>query len=142
MISWFDGAQLNVSVNALDRHVEGGRGNAPAVTFEADDGSTTSYTYAEVLQEVCRIANVLRDAGVGKGDTVTISLPMIPTALFTMLACARIGAVHSVVFAGFSAEAVGDRIADCRSKVGLPMMGMRSRHHDGIAGRCHGGLRH
>ncbi len=116
-IKWFDGAQLNVSVNCLDRHVAAGRGDAPAISFEADDGEMSTYSFSEVLEQVCRLGNLLRANGVGKGDRVTIYMPMIPELAFTLLACARIGAIHSVVFGGFSADSLAQRIVDCTSDV-------------------------
>jgi acetyl-CoA synthetase len=106
-----------LSVNALDRHVAAGFGGAPAVTFEADDGTSATYTFAEVLENVCATARVLEAHGVKRGDTVSIVLPMIPQLLFTLLACARMGAVHSAIFAGFSAEAIAERITNAKSAV-------------------------
>lgn len=91
-----------ITVNALDRHVAAGFGARPALTFEADDGASRTYSYEEVLDEVCALAHVLASHGVTKGSTVSLCLPMVPSLLFAMLACARIGAVHSVIFAGFS----------------------------------------
>ena len=116
-IKWFDGAQLNVSVNCLDRHIAAGRGEAPAISFEADDGEMSTYSFSEVLEQVCRLGNLLRANGVTKGDRVTIYMPMIPELAFTLLACARIGAIHSVVFGGFSADSLAQRIVDCTSDV-------------------------
>lgn len=116
-VTWFNGAQLNITVNALDRHIAAGFGDAPAVTFEADDGSSTTITFAQVLDATCATARVLEAAGVKRGDTVSVYLPMIPQLLFTLLACARMGAVHSTIFAGFSADAVAERITNARSSV-------------------------
>ena len=116
-IKWFDGAQLNVSVNCLDRHIAAGRGEAPAISFEADDGGACTYSFNEVLEQVSRLGNLLRANGVGKGDRVTVYMPMIPELAFTLLACARIGAIHSVVFGGFSADSLAQRIVDCTSDV-------------------------
>jgi acetyl-CoA synthetase len=113
---WFLGGKLNVSHNCLDRHIEK-NGNKPALMWEAEDGSTLQFTYRELLERVCRIANALESLGVKPGDCVAIYLPMIPELPIAMLACARIGAVHSVVFGGFSATALADRIADAKSKV-------------------------
>lgn len=96
--SWFKGAKLNVTENCLDRHVAAGRGDAPALTWEADDGASTTFSYRQVLEHVSRIANVLRAQGVRKGDPVTIVMPMVPDLAFAILACARIGAPHSVIF--------------------------------------------
>jgi acetyl-CoA synthetase len=114
---WFIGGKLNVSYNCLDRHVEGGKADKVALLWEGEPGDTRSYTYAELLGEVARFANALRGLGVGRGDRVTIYLPMIPEAAIAMLACARIGAVHSVVFGGFSPESLADRNNDAQSKV-------------------------
>ncbi|MFP4149765.1 MAG: acetate--CoA ligase [Nitriliruptoraceae bacterium] len=113
---WFVGGQLNVSANCLDRHVDAGHGDQVAYHWEGEPGDTRTLTYADLLAEVGRAANALKALGVGKGDRVAIYLPMIPELAVTMLACARIGAVHSVVFGGFSANALRDRIndADCR----------------------------
>ncbi|HXY79237.1 MAG TPA: AMP-binding protein, partial [Candidatus Bathyarchaeia archaeon] len=113
---WFVGGKLNVSYNCLDRHIEK-NGNKPALVWEAEDGSTVQFTYAELRDRVCRFANALQSLGVKTGDCVAIYLPMIPELPIAMLACARIGAIHSVVFGGFSATALTDRIADAKSKV-------------------------
>ncbi|WP_240609450.1 acetate--CoA ligase [Phenylobacterium deserti] len=116
-IRWFADGVLNVSVNCLDRHIAA-RGDQTAIIWESDDPEIhTTLTYRELLAEVCRMANVLKAKGVRKGDRVTIYLPMIPAAAVAMLACARIGAVHSVVFGGFSPDALAGRIQDCDSKV-------------------------
>ncbi len=116
-IRWFDDGTTNVAVNCVDRHLDA-RGDQVAIIWEADEpGQSRSITYRELHEEVCRFANVLRAQGVGVGDTVTIYLPMIPEAAFAMLACARIGAVHSVVFGGFSSESLAGRIKDCASRV-------------------------
>ena len=114
---WFVGGKLNVAANCLDRHVAGGLGDRVAIHWEGEPGDTRAITYAELLAEVQRFANALKDLGVGKGDRVNIYLPMIPEAAVAMLACARIGAAHSVVFGGFSAQALADRIADAEAKV-------------------------
>ena len=112
-IRWFEGARLNVSENCLDRHLES-RGDKAAIIWEGNEpGETRTITYRELHNEVCRCAAMLQRLGVGKGDRVAIYLPMIPEAAIAMLACARIGAIHTVVFAGFSAEALRDRINDC-----------------------------
>ncbi len=112
-IKWFDGATLNASENCLDRHVANGRGDKAALIWEGDDpGQDKTFTYSELLAYVCRWANVLKDAGIKKGDRVCLYLPMTPALPAAMLACARIGAVHSVVFAGFSADSLRDRILD------------------------------
>ena len=114
---WFVGGQLNVSYNCLDRHVLAGRGDKVAFHFEGEPGDTRTVTYADLLDETQRFANVLKGLGVGKGDRVNIYLPMIPEAAVAMLACARIGAAHSVVFGGFSAHSLRDRINDAEAKV-------------------------
>ncbi|MGA8036516.1 MAG: acetate--CoA ligase [Candidatus Acidiferrales bacterium] len=113
---WFVGGKLNVSHNCLDRHLEK-NGNKPALMWEAEDGSAIQFTYAELHERVCRFANALSGLGVKPGDCVAIYMPMVPEAVIAMLSCARIGAVHSVVFGGFSATALADRIADAQAKV-------------------------
>lgn len=112
---WFLGGRLNVSFNCLDRHVLAGAGDKVAIHWEGEPGDTRTITYAEMLDEVQRCANVLRSLGVAAGDRVNIYLPMIPEAAVAMLACARIGAVHSVVFGGFSSQALADRINDAEA---------------------------
>ena len=114
---WFVGGQLNVAHNCLDRHVAAGRGDKVAIHFEGEPGDTRAITYAELLDEVQRFANALKGLGVQTGDRVNIYLPMIPEAAVAMLACARIGAAHSVVFGGFSSQALADRINDAEAKV-------------------------
>jgi acetyl-CoA synthetase len=109
---WFVGGRLNASVNCLDRHLEAGRGNQAALVWEGEPGDRSTWTYFALHREVNRFGNVLRDLGVGKGDRVAIYMPLIPEAIVAMLACARIGAIHSVVFGGFSAESLRDRILD------------------------------
>ena len=116
-VTWFAGGQLNASVNCLDRHVDAGGGDKVAFYWEGEPGDTRVLTYRELLDEVCRLANALRSLGVGKGDRVNIYLGMVPELPIAMLACARIGAPHSVVFGGFSAEALRDRINDAEAKV-------------------------
>ena len=114
---WFIGGKLNVSYNCLDRHVIAGKGDKVAFHFEGEPGDTRTITYSQMLDEVQKFANVLKGLGVNKGDRVNIYLPMIPEAAVAMLACARIGAVHSVVFGGFSSQALSDRINDAEAKV-------------------------
>jgi acetyl-CoA synthetase len=114
---WFVGGKLNVSHNCLDRHVAAGHGDQVAYHWEGEPGDTRTITYAELLEDVGRAANALRELGVERGDRVAVYLPMIPELPVTMLACARIGAVHSVVFAGFSAQALRDRINDSDCKI-------------------------
>ncbi|GAB6900369.1 acetate--CoA ligase [Kineosporia succinea] len=114
---WFVGGTLNVAYNCVDRHVEAGNGDRVAIHFEGEPGDTRSITYAELQKEVSKAANALLGLGVEAGDRVAIYLPMIPEAVISMLACARIGAAHSVVFGGFSAEALRSRIDDADAKV-------------------------
>ena len=114
---WFVGGELNVSYNCLDRHVLAGRGDMVAFYWEGEPGDTRTVTYRELLDETQKFANVLLSLGVRKGDRVNIYMPMIPEAAIAMLACARIGAAHSVVFGGFSAQALADRINDAAAKV-------------------------
>ena len=115
-IKWFIGGKLNVSYNCIDRHLKN-KANDVALIWEADDMNTPSkkITYAELSESVNRLANVLKAQGVKKGDVVTIYMPMIPEATYAMLACTRIGAIHSVVFGGFSPDSIADRIRDCDS---------------------------
>ncbi|MCB0318591.1 MAG: acetate--CoA ligase [Bdellovibrionales bacterium] len=113
-ISWFQGAKLNACFNCVDRHLET-RANKTAIIWEANEpGECESYTYKELHQEVCKTANVLKQIGVKKGDRVAIYMPMMPQLVFTMLACARIGAIHSIIFAGFSATSIKDRVLDAK----------------------------
>jgi acetyl-CoA synthetase len=114
---WFIGGKLNAAYNCLDRHLSSARRNKAALLWEGEPGDTRVLTYWDLHREVSKFANVLKGLGVGKGDRVAIYLPMIPEAVVAMLACARIGAVHSVVFGGFSAESLQDRINDARAKV-------------------------
>ena len=114
---WFVGGKLNLSENCLDRHASTWRKNKAAIIWEGEPGEVRVVTYGELLRDVCKFANVLKSLGVSKGDRVGIYLPMIPEAAVAMLACARIGAVHSVVFGGFSAEAVSDRMNDAEAKL-------------------------
>jgi acetyl-CoA synthetase len=114
---WFVGGRLNVSYNCVDRHVEAGRGDRVAFHWEGEPGDTRTVTYADLQAEVSRFAAVLRSLGVAKGDRVAIYMPMIPELPVAMLACARLGAPHSVVFGGFSSEALRDRINDAEAKV-------------------------
>ena len=116
-IKWFEDGVLNICHNAVDRHVAAGHGASTALIFEPDDpaGEVRRITYAQLQAEVIRMANTLRKMGVAKGDRVTIYMPMVPEGAFAMLACARIGAIHSVIFGGFSPEAIAGRVEDCRS---------------------------
>ena len=115
---WFSGAECNTCFNALDRHVEGGRADQPALIYDcAYDGTVRKFTYAEMKREVVALASVLKNQGVTKGDRVILYMPMVPEAVFAMLACARLGAVHSVVFGGFAARELATRIDDCAPKL-------------------------
>ena len=116
-IKWFEDGTLNLTANCIDRHLPT-RANQTAIIWEGDDPTQSKHiTYSELHYEVCRFANILKARGVKKGDTVTIYMPMIPEAAYAMLACARIGAVHSVVFGGFSPHSLRDRILDCHSRI-------------------------
>ncbi len=114
---WFPGGTINAAVNCVDRHVAEGRGDRVAFHFEGEPGDTRTITYAQLLAQVCKAANALTALGVQKGDRVAIYLPMIPEAVISMLACARIGAPHSVIFGGFSAQAIYDRVVDADAKL-------------------------
>ena len=114
---WFVGGELNAAYNCVDRHVEAGNGDRVALYFEGEGGDSRTVTYSDLLADVCRTANALLELGVRKGDRVAIYLPMIPEAIATMLACARLGAPHSVIFGGFSAEALRTRIHDTDARV-------------------------
>ena len=115
-IKWFEDGELNVCYNCVDRHAET-QPNEIAVIWEGDDTSKNkTYTYKEIKSEVSKFANVLKKLGVQKGDVVTIYLTMIPEVAFAMLACARIGAIHSVIFGGFAPESIAGRIKDCKSQ--------------------------
>ncbi|MBI3549930.1 MAG: acetate--CoA ligase [Elusimicrobia bacterium] len=113
---WFVGGKINVSVNCLDRHLDGPRRNKAAIIWEGEPGDVRTLTYLQLHREVCRFANGLKALGVGSGDRVVIYMPLVPEAAVAMLACARIGATHSVVFGGFSTEALRDRINDAQAK--------------------------
>jgi len=115
---WYVGAECNTCFNAVDRHVEGGRADQPALIYDSPvTGTQRKFTYAELKAEVVALAAVLQDMGVGKGDRVIIYMPMVPEALFAMLACARLGAIHSVVFGGFASKELATRIDDAQPKV-------------------------
>jgi len=114
---WFVGGKLNAAYNCVDRHVEAGHGDRVAIHFEGEPGDTRAITYADLQREVSRAANAFAALGVTQGDRVAVYLPMIPEAIITMLACARLGAAHSVVFGGFSADALRSRIDDARAKL-------------------------
>jgi len=114
---WFSGGKINISYNCLDRHLTTWRRNKAALIWEGEPGDSRTLTYSQLHHEVCQVANVLKDLGVTKGDRVGIYMPMIPEAAIAMLACARIGAPHTVVFGGFSAEALKDRLRDAEAKL-------------------------
>src|SRR5262249_55501333 len=114
---WFVGGQLNVSANCLDRHLTGPRRNKAAIVWEGEPGDSRTLTYEQLHREVCKFANVLKGQGIKAGDRVTIYMPMVPELAIAMLACARIGATHSVIFGGFSADAVADRNNDARARM-------------------------
>jgi acetyl-CoA synthetase len=116
---WFVGGQTNVSYNCLDVHLAGARKDKPAIIWEGEPGDARTLTYQQLHREVCKFANVLKKLGIGEGDVVSIYMPMVPELAVAMLACARIGAIHSVIFAGFSAEAIADRNNDAGAKLQL-----------------------
>jgi len=124
---WFVGGKLNVAYNCVDRHVEAGNGDRVAIHWEGEPGDSRDITYAELQREVAKTANALTSLGVGTGDRVAIYLPMLPEAVFAMLACARLGALHSVVFGGFSAEALRTRINDAEAKLVITSDGQYRR---------------
>ena len=135
---WFADGKLNVAVNCVDRHVDDGFGDQVAIHWEGEPGDTRTITYAELKDEVCQAANALVSLGLSTGDRVAIYLPMIPEAIFSMLACARLGLPHSVVFAGFSAEALRSRIADAQARLVITADG---QYRAGRAGPAQGGRR-
>jgi acetyl-CoA synthetase len=114
---WFDGGQLNVAENCVDRHLTDGRANKAAIIFEGEPGDVRTLTYRQLHHEVCKVANFLTGLGLKKGDRVAIYLPMVPEAAIAMLACARLGVIHTVIFGGFSSEAIKDRVNDCQARV-------------------------
>ena len=114
---WYTNAKTNISYNCLDRQVEAGKGDKVAFYWEGEPGDKKTFTYKELLDEVCRFSNALKSLGVKKGDRIALYLPMIPELIFAVLACARIGAVHSVIFAGFSSESIRDRVEDCQARM-------------------------
>src|SRR5213082_963561 len=134
-IKWFEDGVLNVAWNCVDRHLAK-RGDQTAIIWEGDNPSESKHiTYRQLHDEVCKFANILRTRNVKKGDRVTIYLPMIPEAAYAMLACARIGAVHSVVFGGFSPDSLAGRIEDCKSSIVMTA-------DEGVRGGRQGGRRH
>ncbi|HEY6878899.1 MAG TPA: acetate--CoA ligase, partial [Polyangiales bacterium] len=126
-VKWFEDGELNASYNCLDRHVAEGRGDKIALSFEGEPGERRTLTYRELLRETCKLANVLTRLDVQKGDRVAIYMGMVPEAAIAMLACARIGAVHSVVFGGFAAEAIRDRVNDQQAKLVITQDGGHRR---------------
>src|SRR5690606_1075054 len=114
---WFVGGTLNVAENCVDRHVAAGKGDKVAIHWEGEPGDTRTITYADLLDQVSRFANVLTGLGVAKGDRVAIYMPMIPELPIAMLACARLGAAHSVIFGGFSPDSITDRVNDAEARV-------------------------
>jgi acetyl-CoA synthetase len=114
---WFTDGKINVSHNCLDKNIDEGRGNKVAIIWEPEKGKKQMYTYSQLLQEVSRFSNVLKKNKIGKGDRVCIYMPMIPELAIAMLACARVGAIHSIVFGGFSSDSLKDRINDCEAKL-------------------------
>ncbi|HET7538035.1 MAG TPA: acetate--CoA ligase [Candidatus Didemnitutus sp.] len=114
---WFTGGQLNVSENCLDRHLATHRANKAAIIFEGEPGDTRTITYAQLHREVCQFSNVLEGLGLKNGDRAAIYMPMVPEAAVAMLACARLGVIHTVIFGGFSSEAIKDRVNDCQAKL-------------------------
>src|ERR1043165_6577243 len=124
---WFVGGQLNAAVNCVDRHVRHGRRNKAAIIWEGEPGDKRTLTYFDLQREVSKFANVLKSLGTKKGDRVAIYMPLVPELAIAMLACARIGAIHSVVFGGFSAESLRDRINDAQARVLLTADGGHRR---------------
>lgn len=124
---WFSDGETNASYNCLDVHIQNGKGNRRAIVWEGEPGEMRELTYAQLHEEVCRAANMLKSLGVKRGDVVSIYMPMTPELAIAMLACARIGAVHSVIFAGFSAEAVADRNNDAKAKIQITSDGLYRR---------------
>lgn len=116
-VKWFEGGKLNVSYNCLDRHLSSWKKNKAAIIWEGEDGETRTFTYAQLHIEVCKFANVLKKLGVKRGDRVCLYMPMIPELAIAMLSCTRIGAIHSIVFGGFSAESLKQRIEDSEAKI-------------------------
>ncbi len=114
---WFVGGEINASDNCLDRHIENGRADKTAIIWEGEPGEIRTFTYRELHMEVCKFANVLKKIGVAKGDRVALYMPLVPELAMAMLACARIGATHTVIFGGFSADAIRDRVNDCDCKL-------------------------
>jgi acetyl-CoA synthetase len=131
-INWFKGGKLNASYNCLDKHVEAGFGDKTAIIWEGNDpNEDKSYTYSKLLSEVCKFSNVLKSSGINKGDRVCIYMQMIPELAIAMLACARIGAIHSIVFGAFSPDSLKERINDSKCKLLITQdTGLRGKKHD------------
>jgi len=129
---WFVGGKINASYNCVDRHLNGPSRNKAAIIWEGEPGDTRVLRYQDLHREVCKFANVLKKLGVQTGDRVTLYMPMIPELTIAMLACARIGAVHSIIFGGFSADAVADRNNDAQSKVVVTSDGGWRRGKDSL----------
>ena len=135
---WFVGGKLNVAYNCVDRHVDDGHGDQVAFYWEGEQGDSRTITYADLKREVCKAANALLSLGLEAGDRVAIQLPMIPEAIFAMLACARLGMPHSVVFGGFTAGSLRQRIIDAEAKLVITADGHRNlsaalpRHPDAV----------
>src|SRR5690606_1002085 len=113
---WFPGGKTNASFNCLDKHLQEGRGSKTAILWEGEPGDSRTMTYEELYRELCKFSNALKGLGIQQGDRVSIYMPMVPELAIAMLACARIGAIHSVIFGGFSAEAIADRNNDAGAK--------------------------
>jgi acetyl-CoA synthetase len=132
---WFEGATLNVAHNCLDRHLTTWRKNKAAIVWEGEPGDTRTLTYQDLHREVSRFANVLKRLNVQKGDRVVLYMPMVPELAIAMLACARIGATHSIIFGGFSAEAIKDRVNDAGAKVVITAQEDHRRGPPALPGR-------
>ena len=134
---WFSGGLLNISYNALDRHLNTPKKNMLAYIWEGEDGGVRTYTYYQLYREVNKLAKIFKDLGLKKGDRVAVYLPMIPELPITLLACTRVGAVHTVVFSGFSAEALGRQNKRFRSKTsGYSRRRVQTRKNSGAEGHC------
>ncbi len=147
---WFEDGKLNLSENCLDRHIEAGLSDRTAIIWESEAGDVRRISYAELLADVCRAANAMRELGIESGDRVVIYMPMVPEAAIAMLACTRIGAIHSVVFGAFSANALRDRIEDAEAKLVITADGggrrggvhaLKPKVDDALSGGCHS-IRH
>ena len=126
-VTWFAGGKTNLSYNCLDANIAAGKGDKKAIIWEGEPGDTQTLTYSQLHTQVCKFTNALKELGVGAGDVVSIYMPMTPELAIAMLACVRIGAIHSVIFAGFSAEAIADRNNDANAKVQLTSDGLYRR---------------